>query len=203
MKKKMVSRLAALLGVMTLLGIAVAAPGGAAVTASFAPNPIPVSPGQKTADIQVTYDFGAKNTAVFFDVCKKLTSDPTFDYTIDCDRGTALGANGSDNGKGSEPMEIALGDSMGSIFFGDELDKWGCYPEGFTPSPGFEKATQCYIRVTQETKFNNTDAKDIPISYKVGGTDIPEVPVVVLPVLIGAVLVGGYMAINRRRSSLV
>ena len=202
--KRTITRLAALLGVMTMLGIAVAAPGGAAGSASISPNPIPVSPGQRFADINVTYNFGAKNTAVFFEVCKKPTSDPKFNRTIDCDRGVSTGTNSSPNGAGSFPLEIAVGDSYGSVFFeGDDLDMWGCYPEGFTPKAGFFKAPQCYIRVTQGVPNNNTDAIDIPFSFAVGGSEIPEVPVVVLPVLVGAVLVGGYLVINRRRASLV
>lgn len=201
--KKMFSRLAAMLGLMTLLGLAVAAPSGAAGSASVTPNPIPVSAGQKLATVTVNYNFGAKNTAVFYDVCKKKSSDPTFDYTLDCDRGVANAANGSANGSGTYQLEIAVGDSNGSVFFGDEIDKWGCYPQGFTPSAGFASASQCYIRVTQESVKNNTDAIDMPYTFAVGGSDIPEVPVVVLPVLVGSVLVGGFLIINRRRSALV
>lgn len=202
--KRTITKLAALLGVMTLLGIAVAAPSGAAGSASVSPNPIPVAPGQRYQILNVKYDFGAKNTAVFFELCKKPTSDPKFDRTLDCDRAVSTGTNGSANGAGNFDIEIAIGDTYGSEFFvGDELDMWGCYPEGFTPSPGFFKAPQCYVRVTQGVPDNNTDAIDLPITFAVSGSEIPEVPVVVLPVLIGAVLVGGYLAINRRRASLV
>ena len=62
--RKMVSRLAALLGVMTLLGIAVAAPSGAAGSATVAPNPIPVSAGQEYATVTVDYNFGGPNTVI-------------------------------------------------------------------------------------------------------------------------------------------
>lgn len=199
--RKMVSRLAALLGVMTLLGIAVAAPSGAAGTATVAPNPIPVSAGQEYATVTVDYDFGGPNTAVFLDVCKKLSSDPTFDYTLDCDSGVANATNGNASGSGEYQLEIAVGDSYGSRLFGpDATNQWGCYPQGFTPSAGFQAISQCYIRVTQGDVFNNTDAAHVPISFSVGGNDIPEVPVVVMPVLLGAVLVGGYLLINRRRA---
>jgi len=34
----------------------------------------------------------------------------------------------------------------------------------------------------------------------VGGSEIPEAPLVVLPVLAGAALVGGFLFINRRRA---
>lgn len=195
-----VRKLAALLGVMTVLGIAVAAPSGAATQATVTPNPVPVSNGQDSATVQVQYNFGTSNTAVFFDICKKLSTDPTFDYTTDCDRGASDGANGSQSGTGQFQMEIPIGDSFGSRLFGDNIDQWGCYPQGFTPSAGFQAASQCYLRVTQTDIFNNTDAKDIPLTYSVGGDDIPEVPVVVMPVVLGAVAVGGYLLINRRRA---
>ncbi len=200
--RRLVSKLAALLGVMTLLGIAVAAPSGAAGTATVTPNPIPVSTGQEFATVTVDYNFGAANTAVFFDVCRKLSSDPTFDYTLDCDSGVANAANGSSNGSGSYQLEIAVGDSYSSRIFGPDLtNQWGCYPQGFTPSSGFTAVSQCYIRVTQGDVFNNTDAANVPFSFTVpGGGDIPEVPVVVMPVLLAAVLVGGYLLINRRRA---
>ena len=198
--KQFAKKLAAILGMMTILGLVVASPSGAAGTASVTPNPVPVSSGQTSATLTVQYNFGGSNTAVFIDLCKKQTSDPTFNYTLDCDRGVANAYNGSANGSGSQLVDIPIGDTAGSIYFGDPIDNWGCYPQGFTPSAGFAAASQCYIRVTQGQANNNTDAIDLPYTFSVGGNDIPEVPVVVLPVLVGAALVGGFLFLNRRRA---
>jgi hypothetical protein len=198
--KRTLHKVAAVLGLMTILGLVAAIPAGAAGTGSVSPNPVPVSGGQTSAMLTVNYNFGASNTAVFVDLCKKQSSDPTFDYTLDCDRGVAGTFNGSSNGAGSQQVEIPIGDSFGSQFFGDDLDKWGCYPSGFTPSAGFLAATQCYIRVTQTDIFNNTDAFDVPLTYETSGGEIPEAPVVVLPVLLGAAVVGGFLFLNRRRA---
>ena len=195
-------KVAAVMGLMTMIGLTLAAPAGAAGTASVTPNPIPVTSGQTTATLTVDYNFGASNTAVFLDLCKKLSSDPTFDPTIDCDRGVANAANGSASGAGSQQLEIPIGDSAGSIIFGDTVDKWGCYPDGFTPSAGFLKASKCYIRVTQGNVANSTDAVDVELVYAVGGQEIPEAPFVILPVLLGAIGVGGWFYVNRRRQAV-
>lgn len=194
-------RLAALvLGTMTILGI-VASPAGAATTANVTPNPVPVAPGEDTALITIDYDFGKPTTAVFIDICKKPQSDPTFDYIKDCDRGSANAFNGSSDGAGSQEMEIPVGDNFGSRFFGDELDKWGCYPADRATPEGFVRAETCWVRVTQNVVGNSDDAVSVEFTFAEGGAEIPEAPMVILPVVAGAGLVGAFLLVNRRRAA--
>lgn len=133
----------------------------------YAPRPIPVTQGDTVKQLQVGWDFGGANTAVFVDICKKLTSDPTFNLTEDCDRGGLKAFNGSSDGTGSATTQIAVGPTFGWQIFGQNLDKWGCYPPGFPVDAGFDAPANCYLRVTQTARNNNDDAFDIPVEWAV------------------------------------
>jgi hypothetical protein len=198
--KRTMKVLAAIAGVFVMLGLSTAGTAGAAGTATVTPNPITVSQGQTSATVTVDYNFGAANTAVFIDICRKPKSDPTFDYTLDCDSGSANAYNGSANGGGSKQYDVFVGHTVGWDLFAS--GKWGCYPTTGDYEAGFDGFTTCYIRVTQGSVDNQTDAVTVPYTFSKGGTNIPEAPYVVLPVLLAAVTVGGVLYFNRRRQAL-
>ena len=188
-------------GIMTMVALATAGPVGAAGTGSYTPSPVPVTLSQDRATVTVTYDFGEANTAVFFDVCHKPSSDPTFTLA-DCDQAAQVAANGSPDGTGQKEYLIPVGSTLASQYIGYETDFWGCYPDGYPVPAGYTEYDQCYLRVAPQLRNNNDDALDLPIVYAVSGNEIPEASVVVLPALLAAALVGGFVFFNRRRSSV-
>ena len=78
---------------------------------------------------------------------------------------------------------------------------WGCFAADDVAPPGIEKFTTCYVRVTNNTLFNNTQAFDIPFTIVESGGVIPEAPVAILLPVIGAlVLIGGFVLVRRRQA---
>jgi hypothetical protein len=179
------------------LGAAIAAtilfvgPAGASVSI---PDPIPVSAGQTDVPITVTYSNVTPGLRLFFIVCDKDPSGPNFQYSLECSTSTEKSINPiSQTGSGTFAMSIFHGPEP----IGDLL--WGCFAPGETPPAGYT-AAPCYLRITTDTETNNVASQSTPIHFTLQGTPVPESPLVILlPIVAGVVLVGGFV-INRRRN---
>jgi hypothetical protein len=187
MKRIIISLGAAVAATMLFVG-----PAGASVSI---PDPIPVSAGQTDVPITITYSGMPVNQRIFFIVCDKDPSDPTFQWSLECTTTTEHSINPVANTTGSGTFAM-------SIFHGPEQSGdllWGCFAPGETPPSGYT-AAPCYIRVTPDQETNNALSQSSPIHFTLQGTPVPESPLVILlPIVAGMVLIGAFV-INRRRS---
>lgn len=188
-------RLGSAIAVVVCASLATVVPAGAAV--SITPNPIPVSPGQTSADVTLNYSGLPAFKRLFVLQCFKPHSDPTFSYLSDCSNLSEITVNPVDNPTGNGALTIP-------VFRGPEPSTdvdWGCFAEGDTVPSGYTRYTTCYLRITADTASNNIDAQSVAFTFTEQDPVIPESPLTIaLPILAAAVLGGGIL-INRRRSA--
>ena len=190
----------------TVLSAAVAvtflAVGPAGATVGVTPsNPVPVSAGQATAPITVSWSglptsqaspFGRR---VFITQCKKSPGDPTFNFTVDCSNLSEKTLNPEENPAGS-------GSTSYDAFHGLEPsgdESWGCYAPNETPPAGITAYTTCYIRVTQDAQSNLGDQQFTTLSFALTSAVTPEVGNAVLLPVSAAVAVGAGALVTVRR----
>ena len=167
----------------------------AGATVSIPENPVPVSAGQTSLSVNVTYSGTPASSPLFLNQCKKDPADPTFSFSFDCSLGTNINPAANPTGSGSTTFPLFRGDEPS----GDKT--WGCYAAGDTPSPDYEVYDTCCIRIAPGEIANNSQAQAVAFTYVVQGAPIPEAPLVVLlPLVAGAVLGGAYL-FSRRRSA--
>jgi len=185
---------AALAGAL-LVSLALAPSAGAQLSGSIAPNPVAFAPGQAEAPVTVTWSGQAPNKLIYVDICKKLSNDATFQPGQDCAPLSSINPPQTPTGSGTSAYTVFRGPDPS----GDQ--PWGCFAADDVAPPGIEKFTTCYVRVTNNTLFNNTQAFDIPFTIVESGGVIPEAPVAILLPVIGAlVLIGGFVLVRRRQA---
>ena len=191
---KRVLAISAVAGVL-LLSLTVAAPAGAQPSGSVNPNPVAFAPGQTEAPVTVNWSGQAPNKLIYVDICKKLSSDPTFNPGQDCAPLSSTNPFATATGSGTTQYTVFRGPDPS----GDQ--PWGCFAAADTAPAGIQKFTTCYVRVTNDSLFNNSAAADIPFTIVESGGVIPEAPVVILLPVIGAlVLVGGFLFMRRQQA---
>jgi hypothetical protein len=155
-------------------------------------NPIPVSSGQDTVTVSISYSVTAGH-ALFFDQCKKIATDPTFNFASDCSTLTQYQLNPADN-TGSGTLDF-------SVFRGDEPagGPWGCYAPGDTPKAGRTNFSTCYLRVTLDTPANNGQAQDVAFTFTTQGAPVPESPLTIALPFVAAAVIGAAYLWRRRR----
>jgi hypothetical protein len=177
-----------------LLGLSLVPSAGAQSSVTVAPNPVAFAPGQTSATATVNWSGQTPNQLIYVDICRKLTSDPTFQPGLDCAPLSSINPNSTPTGAGSTQLEIFRGPDPSG-----DLD-WGCFAPGDTAPAGIQKNTTCYVRVTNTSLFNNTAAVDAPFTIVESGGVIPEAPVTILLPVVGAlVLLGGFVLLRRRQ----
>lgn len=188
--------LLALLGVGLLLGTGLTGSSGALGTVTVTPNPIPVTASQAVATTTVSWAGQKPNQLMFVGICRKSISDPTFSYSVDCSLLAELTPNGSADGNGSTQLDMFRGENPD----GDNgSGSWGCFAAGDTAPAGVQKNTTCYVRVTNGSKNNATDATEQAFTFQAGGDVIPEAPLgILLPIVGGSVALGAFFFLRRR-----
>jgi hypothetical protein len=185
---------AALVGAL-LVSLALAPSAGAQPSGSIAPNPVAFAPGQTEAPVTVNWSGQAPNKLIYVDVCKKLSTDPTFQPGQDCAPLSSINPPQTPTGSGTAAFSVFRGPDPS----GDQ--PWGCFAADDVAPPGIQKFTTCYVRVTNDSLFNNNQAFDIPFTIVESGGVIPEAPVAILLPVIGAlVLIGGFVLVRRRQA---
>ncbi|MFZ4518085.1 MAG: hypothetical protein ACOYOP_06835 [Microthrixaceae bacterium] len=185
----------AILGAGMILALATPLGAGAAGTASLSQNPVPFAPGQTIQPVTVTWSGQAPNKLVYVDICKKLSTAPGFEPGQDCAPLSSLTPNGTPTGAGSISVDIFRGPDPGE-------QPWGCFAANDTAPAGIEKFTTCYVRVTNDSLFNNSAATDVAFTIVESGGVIPEAPLAILLPTLGAVVALGGFFFLRRRSAL-
>lgn len=118
-------------------------------------NPVAVGLNQ-TKVVGVAWKNQDPNKLVFVDLCRKSKSDPTFNVALDCGMLSTVTANGTALGVGAAGnFEVFRGEDPA----GDS--GWGCFAAGDTAPAGVQKNTTCFVRVTNDSQFNNDDAKEL------------------------------------------
>jgi hypothetical protein len=190
---KVLSRAVMTLG--TVLTAAMLLGGVAGATVSIPENPVPVSTGAKTAPVTVSYSGLPANQPLYVLQCDIDPATAGFVYARECATTTQVGVNPQSNTTGSGTIDFTL-------FRGDEPsgdNPWGCYAPNDTASPGYQKLTSCWIRVTDGNPANNTDAQSVKFSFVEQGAPVPEAPtLIILPFLAGGAI-GAAWLFNRRR----
>lgn len=187
------SLILALAGVALMLGTVLTGSSGAAGTITITPNPVTVTPDQQTATVTANWSGQSPNKLLFFRVCKKSITDASFSVSIDCSSLSEVNLNGTADGSGTAQIDVFRGENP------DGDTGWGCFAEGDTPPQGIEKFTTCYVRLTNNVITNKDEAVEQAFTFTVGGDEVPEAPLgLLLPVLGGAVALGGFLVIRRR-----
>jgi hypothetical protein len=179
---------AALTAVLLFGGVA-----GASVT--IPENPIPVSTNDHSVIVTVSYSGLPANQPLYLHQCSADPATPGFNFARDCGPLSQVQINGQSNPTGSGTVDYKL-------FRGDEPsgdDPWGCYAPTDTPSDGYTKLTSCWIRVTDSTPSNNTDAQSVKFSFVSQGAPVPEAPTLIVLPFIAAGVIGAAWVWNRRR----
>ena len=178
-----------------LLSVSLAPAVGAQPSGSVNPNPVAFAPGQTEAPVTVNWSGQAPNKLIYVDICKKLSTDPTFNPDQDCAPLSSINPNQTPTGSGTTQYTVFRGPDPS----GDQ--PWGCFADVDTAPAGIQKFTTCYVRVTNDSLFNNSGAVDIPFTIVESGGVIPEAPVAILLPVIGAlVLIGGFVLVRRRQA---
>jgi hypothetical protein len=166
----------------------------ASASVTIPQNPIPISSGASSVTVNVNYSGLTPNTAIFVHQCKKIPSDPTFDFTKDCSIISQFQINPASNtGSGSLQYTLFRGDEPS----GDQ--PWGCYAPGDTPTTGYTNFSTCYIRITTDSAANNAQAQGLAFTFTVQGAPVPESPLTIALPLVGASVIGAAFVMNRRR----
>ncbi|MFZ4518175.1 MAG: hypothetical protein ACOYOP_07295 [Microthrixaceae bacterium] len=141
-------------------------------TATLAENPVRgvALNGQKA--VTVSWTGQAANKLIYVDVCRKSTTDATFEPGVDCAPLSSLTPNGNASGSGSVAVDIFRGPDPS----GDQL--WGCFAPGDTAPAGIQRNTTCYVRVTNDSLFNNSAAAQVAFTlFPTGDVVLSENPV--------------------------
>lgn len=181
--------------VIACASLAIVVPAGAAT--SITPNPIPVSPGQTSANVTLTYSGLPAMKRLFILQCFKPHTDPTFSYLSDCSNLSEVTVNPVDNPTGNGSIEIP-------VFRGAEPSEdvqWGCFAPGDSVPSGYTRYDTCYLRITADTASNNVDAQSSAFTFTAQDPVIPESPLTVALPLLAAAVIGGGILINRRRAA--
>ncbi len=127
-------------------------PTGPAVLAE---NPVAGVPLGGTKAVTFFWNGQVPNQLIYVDICRTTTSDPTFQPGEDCAPLSSLNPTATPTGSGSTTV---------SIFRGPEPSTdlpWGCFRATDVAPPGVQRNTTCYVRVTSNTLFNNTAAREV------------------------------------------
>ena len=177
-----------------------AIPASAAGTGTISPNPVAVTGGQPSATVTVNWS-GLQNPGhkLFITQCKKIESDPTFDYANDCSNLSEILVNASANPGGAASKAF-------SVFRGENPDGdsgWGCFASGDTIPAGVTSFTTCYVRVTEDAESNTSTDFSIPFTFDAStGGNLPESSTaILLPVTAGGVLAAAWLLQRRRRTN--
>ena len=135
--------------------VAPTSPGTGGV--SLGANPVAVPTGG-TAGVRVDWTGQEPRTLMFVTVCRKPTTDPTFQVGIDCSPLSEVNPNGTADGSGSIELQVFRGPTP------DGDSGWGCFAEGDEAPPGIQVNTTCYVRVTNDVVLNQEDARDAPFT---------------------------------------
>ncbi|MFZ4669771.1 MAG: hypothetical protein ACOYML_10755 [Microthrixaceae bacterium] len=117
-------------------------------------NPVAGVPSGGTKSITVSWNNQKPRTLIFVDICRRPTTDVGFEPGEDCAPLSSQNPNGTASGSGSYPVEIFRGPEPSTDL------PWGCFAAGDTAPAGVEKNTTCYVRVTNNTLFNNDQARE-------------------------------------------
>jgi len=104
--------------------------------------------------VRFSWSGQAPRQLIYVDICRKPTSTPTFQPGQDCAPLSSLNPTATATGSGSTVVQIFRGREPSG-----DLD-WGCFAAADTPPPGVQKNTTCYVRVTNNSLFNYTDARE-------------------------------------------
>lgn len=190
MKRLLGTLTAALLAMFMFAGAAGADP-------ILTPNPIPVSPAQTSVSATVTVDAPPANTLTFITQCKKSDADPTF-TSADCSNFSEILINPNPTAAGLvKPFSVFRGTEP----TGDE--SWGCFEAGDTAPAGITKYTNCFIRVAYGSEQNYSTDKFTPFTFTASGALTPEAPVAIMLPLFAALVLGGGVFMQRRRTQTV
>ena len=194
--RKLMASVGATAAVLALSAI----PASAAGTGTISPNPVAVTGGQTSATVTVNWS-GLQNPGhtLFITQCKKIESDPTFDFAADCSNLSEVPVNASANPGGAASKSF-------SVFRGENPDGdsgWGCYATGDTIPAGITSYTNCFVRVTEDAESNTSTDFSIPFTFEAStGGNLPETSTaVLLPITAGGVLIAGWFLQRRRRTS--
>ena len=155
-------------GSVTLFAI----PASAAGTGTVSPNPVSVTGGQTSAAVTVAWS-GLQNPGhtLFITQCKKIESDPTFNFAQDCSNLSEVPINASANPGGAA-------NSTFNLFRGENPDGdsgWGCFAEGDTIPDGVTPFTTCFVRVAEDAESNTSTDFSIPFTFAATtGGDLPR-----------------------------
>jgi len=138
-----------------VLGAAASGPPAAASGAiTVTPNPVPVAANSYT-EVEVSWTGQRPGTLVFASVCVKSTKDPDFQVGLHCSPLAQVETNGSADGSGSARLPVFRGQEPSTDL------PWGCFRATDVAPPGVQRNTTCYVRVTSNTLFNNTAAREV------------------------------------------
>jgi len=126
-------------------------PTGSAVLAE---NPVAGVPVNGEKAVRFYWNGQTPNQLMYVDICRKLSSDPTFQPGVDCAPLSSLNPNATSSGNGSTDVAIFRGAEPSG-----DLD-WGCFAASDTAPAGIQKNTTCYVRVTNNNLFNSTSARE-------------------------------------------
>jgi hypothetical protein len=117
--------------------------------------------GTTFANVRVWWNGQVPSTLIFVDICRKSVTDPTFIYGVDCSLGSNATPNGTVSGSGTLLYQVFRGENPD----GDNgSGTWGCFNPSDGAAAGVQKNTTCYLKVTNNSVNNKTDAKDIPFT---------------------------------------
>jgi hypothetical protein len=204
MNMRMIKRMAALLPAVAATLMVAAGPVGATVDLTPA-SPVPVEAGATSVPLTVKWSglpVGDPNgRRIFITQCKKIPSDPTFVFAIDCSNISEVTLN-PDQNVGGHGQTTEFSAFHGTEPTGDE--SWGCFAPGETPPAGITAITTCYVRVTQDSEQNTSDQQFTPLSFTIAPPAVtPEVSnAILLPVTAAVIIAGAGFGLSRRRRSV-
>ena len=134
----------------TTTAVAQPAPAG---DVTVAPNPVAIPANPGSAMVKTWWNNQAANKLMFVDVCKKSIADPTFNVAVDCSLLGSITPNGTASGSGVADLSVFRGQDPAE-------EAWGCFAAGDTAPGGVAKYTTCYVRVTNNVRSNNLEAKE-------------------------------------------
>lgn len=136
----------------TTISVNQPAPIGDVVLSS---NPVAVPALDASAPVKVWWNNQAAGQLIYVDICRKPSTDPTFQPGLDCAPLSSQTPNGTASGSGVATVDVFRGvEPSGDL-------PWGCFAASDPAIPGIEMHTTCYVRVTNQSLFNTTAAKDV------------------------------------------
>jgi hypothetical protein len=122
--------------------------------AVLAENPVTGVTAGCEKPVVFTWSGQTPGKLMYVDICRKVTSDPSFNPGQDCAPLSSLNPNATATGSGSTVVQIFRGREPSG-----DLD-WGCFAATDVAPAGVEKNTTCYVRVTNNSLFNNAEARE-------------------------------------------